>query len=71
MKKAILILATFTFLTSCSKTENCTGNYNEINQSYQTQIDYEINNPFGGVIDNRKITILKQERDKKLSTACR
>ena len=70
MKKVAFILIA-TLVLSCSKSDNCSGNYNDISQNYQTQIDYQINNPAGGIIDYRKIDILKQERDKKLANACR
>lgn len=69
MKKSIFILAIL-LVVSCTK-DDCNGNYNEIYNNYQTQINYLHDHPFGGVIDYRKIQFLEAERDKKLSNACK
>lgn len=73
MKKLFFIFFSIMLLSSsCSKDDDCTGNYNEINQSYQIQIDYIKNNPEPGWgVDYRKIGILENERNKKLANACK
>jgi len=69
--KALKLLALALLFVSCSKDDDCSGNYDEIYNQYQVQIDYVMNHPIGGLIDYRQIDLLKQERDKKLQNACR
>ena len=68
--KKLLLLATY-LLFSCSKEDDCTGNYNDIYNQYQVQIDYVMNHPFGGTINYHQIDLLREERDNKLKNACR
>ena len=69
MKKLFLILVIIIFI-GCSK-DDCSGNYNEIYNQYQVQIDYVKAHPIGGVINYHQIDLLKQERDNKLANACK
>ena len=73
MKKAISLLALGLCLLSCSNDDggdNCQARKDEINQHYNTQIDYVMNNPGPNGIDYQQIALLNQERDQKLSEAC-
>jgi hypothetical protein len=71
MKKSIFTLLLLATLVSCSK-DDCIGNYDEIYNHYQQQIEHVIANPIPGWgVDYRKINLLKQERDGKLANACR
>lgn len=73
MKKAILLLALGLSLISCSNddsTDNCQAARDQINNHYNTQIEYVMNNPGPQGIDYQQIALLNQERDLKLSEAC-
>lgn len=69
--KTIKLLTVFLLFSSCSKDEDCEGNYTEIYNKYQTQINFIMNNPVGGVVDQVQLAYVIQERDKKLQNACR
>jgi len=71
MKKLAIILI-LAFTISCSKDDDCHGNYNQIDKQFQSQIDYIIKHPnptYG--IDYRQLDLVKKERDKRLSNACK
>lgn len=60
-------------LFGCSSDDgsgNCQAERDEINQYYDNQVEYVMNNPGPGGIDYQQISLLNQERDRKLSEAC-
>lgn len=73
MKKALLLIALGLCLLSCSNDDgnNCQAQRDEINTYYDKQIEYVTNNPGPGGIDYAQISLLNQERDRKLSEACK
>jgi hypothetical protein len=71
MKKLLLTLFIITSLTSCSNDEdNCQENRDAINLKYDAQIQYVKDHPGSTGIDYRQITLLNEERSKKLDSAC-
>lgn len=64
---ALLII----FLAGCSSDNNdCQANKDAINKKYDDQIQYVKDHPGSDGIDYRQITLLNEERNKKLETAC-
>lgn len=70
MKKALLILCAL-FLFSCSQDEDCSSQKKEIKEYYENEIQKVYDNTQNGeTVDNRKINLIKEERDRKLAEAC-
>lgn len=76
MKKIILTSIIAFSILSCSKSDSdCDSKRAEINVYYDKQIKYAKDNPEGpnGIygVNYRKIGLLEQERQKKLSESCK
>lgn len=72
MKKLFPTLILASLLISCSNDDdnNCQENKDAINLKYDTQIQYVRDHPGLTGIDYRQISLLNEERSKKLDSAC-
>lgn len=70
MKNLLSVLIVSLCFLSCSNDNDCSGNRAEINQYFDQQIQYVENNPSNYGIDYSQISLLNQERNKKLENAC-
>lgn len=72
MKKLFSTLILGLLLISCSNDndDSCQSNKDAINEKYDTQIQYVRDHPGPTGIDYRQISLLNEERSKKLDSAC-
>lgn len=72
MKKIPFLLFVLSSIFACSSDDNsCDAKKLQITNEYQTQINYVLNHPNPDGIDYGQIDLLKQERDNKISNACK
>jgi hypothetical protein len=70
MKKLVL-LAVLALSVSCSNDDdNCDQKASEINAYYDQQVQYVMDNPDPWGVNYNQISLLNQERNKKLQNAC-
>lgn len=73
MKKSIKILllaAIVTIIIGCSAEEDCGAKKQQIRDHYENQIQSVKDNPTPNGVDWAQITLIQQERDRKLAEAC-
>ncbi len=64
------LLATMMFACSNDDGDDCQAKKDQINQHFDAQVEYVMNNPEPGGVDYNQISLLEQERSRKLSEAC-
>lgn len=69
MKKITIAIAIAAFI-GCSSNNNCDAEKDAINKKYDEQIKYVKDNPGPNGVDTRQISLLNEERNKKLNEAC-
>jgi hypothetical protein len=69
MKKIFYLIFSL-FILSCSKDDDCQEKINEINAYYDQQVQYVMDNPDPWGVNYNQISLLNQERNKKLQNAC-
>jgi hypothetical protein len=63
-------LATLLFACSNDDGDDCQAKKDQINQQFDAQVEYVMNHPGPSGIDYNQISLLEQERSRKLSQAC-